>query len=282
MIEAGETVTSAAVADHYDDLDPFYRALWGSHVHHGYWARGDETPERAVEALVDLLADRIGVRRGDRLCDVGCGYGATAAYLAATREVSVVGLTLSGVQAARAAALAAADGRLSLRRGDWLANDLPDDAFDGVTAIESSEHMPDKARFFAEARRVLKPGGRLGVCAWLAAEGARPWEVRRLLEPICREGRMPSMGTEADYRRLAAAAGLEVERFDDVSRAVRRTWTICARRFAARVATDGDLRRYLRSGASRNRVFALTLVRLIVAYRTGAMRYGVMIARRPA
>jgi tocopherol O-methyltransferase len=104
MIEPREVQTAAAVADHYDELDPFYREIWGRHVHHGYWATGRETPERAVEALVDLLAERLGLAQGQRACDVGCGYGATAIYLALRHGVLVTGVTISPVQAERARA----------------------------------------------------------------------------------------------------------------------------------------------------------------------------------
>ncbi len=45
----------AAVATHYDELDSFYREIWGEHVHHGYWATGRESAGQAVEALVDRL-----------------------------------------------------------------------------------------------------------------------------------------------------------------------------------------------------------------------------------
>ena len=47
---------------------------------------------------------------------------------------------------------------------------VPSGIFDTVISIESSEHMQDKAMFFAQAHRVLKTGGRMVVCAWLAAE----------------------------------------------------------------------------------------------------------------
>jgi SAM-dependent methyltransferase len=56
-------------------------------------------------------------------------------------------------------------------------NRLPDASFDRVYAIESSEHMVDKQRFFTEAARVLRPRRRLVVCAWLEGEAVRPWEV---------------------------------------------------------------------------------------------------------
>jgi len=281
MIEPREVQTAAAVAAHYDELDPFYREIWGRHVHHGYWATGRETPERAVEALVDLLAERLGLAQGQRACDVGCGYGATAVYLAERHGVLVTGVTISPVQAERARVAAAGHKGVAVTCRDWLSNGFEDAVFDRVYAIESSEHMVDKERFFREAFRTLRPGGRLGVLAWLAREGARDWEVRRLLEPICREGRLSGMGTESDYRELARRAGFRVAGFEDLSRQVRRTWRICARRLAGKLATDRAYRRFLMDCRSRNRGFALSLARIAVAYRTGSMRYGLLTADKP-
>jgi tocopherol O-methyltransferase len=271
VIHARTPQTGADVAGHYDELDPVYRALWGEHVHHGLWTTGNETPAEAVTALSDRVATLLGAARGRHLVDIGCGYGATARRFAATYGARVTGLTLSAVQAAHAPS---ADGVEIVVR-DWLANGLADAGFDGAYAIESSEHMADKAGFFAEAWRVLKPGGRLVVCAWLAAEGAGPRAIRYLLEPICREGRMPSMGTAGDYQALALAAGFRPVAYEDASRQVRRTWTICARRFVAKLLTDPAYIRLVASPLTLNRMFALSLPRLILAYRTGAMRYGI-------
>ncbi|BAS07746.1 methyltransferase [Arthrobacter sp. Hiyo4] len=66
------------------------------------------------------------------------------------------------------------------------------------------------------------------VSAWLAGTGASEWKVRHLLEPICREGRRPSMGTREEYEAMAAAAGFAATGYEDVSRRVARTWRICA------------------------------------------------------
>jgi tocopherol O-methyltransferase len=274
MILARSAPDAAAVADHYDELDPFYRSLWGEHVHHGLWTRGDESPEAAVEALSDLVAELIDPAASARLLDIGCGYGATARRIAGARGAAVTGLTLSAAQAGHAPAH---EGVTLLVR-DWLDNRLADASFDGAYAIESSEHMVDKPRFFAEAARVLRPGARLVVCAWLAETDASPWRVRHLLEPICHEGRLPSMGTRQDYEGWAGAAGLLPVDYSDVSQQVARTWTICMRRFAAAVLMDRDTR--ARTLAARNRLFALSLPRLILAYRTGAMRYGVFTWRK--
>jgi tocopherol O-methyltransferase len=260
--------THDEVADHYNELDPIYRQLWGEHVHHGLWETGRETVEEATEALSNLVGERLGFSRGDALVDIGCGYGATARLFAA-RGAKVTGFSLSTGQLA--AARPAANVTLHLR--DWLQNDLPAAAFDGAYAIESSEHISDKHAFFREAARVLKPGGRLVVCAWLADEQATPWQVRHLLQPICDEGRLPSMGTPASYRAMAQNAGLVVEGYDDVSAKVARTWTICLRRLLRALATDASVRSLV--FRARNRAFALSLPRLILAYRSRAMRYGV-------
>jgi tocopherol O-methyltransferase len=140
--------------------------------------------------------------------------------------------------------------------------------------------MVDKARFFTEASRVLRPDGRFVVCAWLAGDGARPWEVRHLLKPICVEGRLPSMGSRADYEALALQAGFVLESYEDISRNVRRTWAICLRRFAAGLVTDSTVRGLAFSRRTRNRSFILSLPRLLLALRTGAMRYGVFVWRK--
>jgi len=106
---------------------------------------------------VRLVAERLELKPGLKLVDIGCGYGATAAQLAAEEGATVTGFTLSEAQWRIAAAR---PGALDFHLRDWLDNGLPDGCFDGAYAIESSEHMVDKARFFAEAWRVLKPGGR--------------------------------------------------------------------------------------------------------------------------
>lgn len=271
MIVPDISQNAVAVADHYDELDPIYRRVWGEHVHHGLWATGRETPGEAVEALVDTVGDRLGLMPGQACVDIGCGYGSTARRLAATRRVRVTGFTLSAEQAHYAAAHPVPD--VDIRVRDWLDNGLADASAEASWAIESSEHMVDKARFFAEAHRVLSPGGRFVICAWLAETGAGGWKVRHLLEPICREGRLPSMGTREDYEAMATAAGFTVTGYEDVSRCVARTWPICAARLLKALLTDRGTRR-LALGA-RNRGAILSIPRMILAYRTGAMRYGI-------
>jgi len=274
--------TSLAVATHYDELDRFYREVWGEHVHHGYWKTGRESAAQAAEALVELLAERLRLEPGQCACDIGCGYAATAQLLAERHALKVTGMTLSAAQAERARAQVVARGSLRILQQDWLANSLAAEGFDRSYAVESSEHMPDKQRFFDEAFRTLKPGGLLVVCAWLVGADPRPWQISHLLEPICREGRLPNMGDEADYRRFAARAGFQLVDVEDLSEKVRRTWRICTRRALVRLATRPRYLRFLLDRTAKNRGFALTLVRIMIAYRTRSMRYCLFTFSRKA
>lgn len=280
MIVPATSATAEAVACHYDELDVFYREVWGEHVHHGLWLNGAESAERAVIQLVEHVAERAQIRAGSVVCDVGCGYGATARWMAHRLGATVTGITITPRQIEHARALAPDSKNPTYVLGDWLNNGFPAGSFDALIAIESTEHMSDKQRAFDEMARVLKPGGRVVVCAWLASETARPWQVRHLLEPICAEGRLPGMGTETEYREFMQRAGFVIDGVEDLSANVQRTWPICIWRLFVGCLRRPDWRRFLANTGNTNRVFALTLFRIWLAYATGAMRYGLFTARR--
>lgn len=270
--------SGADVAAHYDELDWLYRELWGEHVHHGLWLSGREQPEAAVRQLVERAAQRAGVREGSVVCDVGCGYGATSRLLADSYGAQVTGITLSRAQHDYARSRVEGACGPTFLLGDWLDNALPTAGFDAVLAIESTEHFADKGRGLAEAHRVLREGGRLVIAAWLAGERPRPWEVRRLLEPICFEGRLPGLASREDYLALLDQAGFRLERFEELTRAVRRTWSICITRLLRGLVRERRYRRFLLDSTQRERVFALTPFRIWLAYRTGALCYGLFTA----
>src|SRR5215213_3127174 len=83
LIHSSAPASGDEVAAHYDDLDFFYRDVWGEHVHHGLWRSGKETREEAVRQLAELVAAEAQGAPGQSVCDIGCGYGATARLLAA-------------------------------------------------------------------------------------------------------------------------------------------------------------------------------------------------------
>jgi tocopherol O-methyltransferase len=280
MIRSDREIPGSAVADHYDELDYFYRDVWGEHVHHGLWLDGSESREVAVRQLAQMVAREGAIEKGAQVCDIGCGYGATARLLAADYGAEVTALTISPAQNAFACERAGTDPNPKYLLADWMQNDLPSESFDVAIAIESSEHMPDLAGFFAQAHRVLRPSGRLVVCAWQSRENPTPRQQRWLLEPICREGRMPLMGAMGDYERLAREAGFTIERVQDLSRNVSSTWPRIAQTFAWKLLREPRYLRFLLNRHAHNRVFALTMFRIWLAYRTGAMHYGVLTARR--
>lgn len=281
MIVPNSPQARSAVAAHYNELDRFYREVWGEHVHHGLWRSGREKPAEAVEQLVHFLAGELGLSDGQWVCDVGCGYGASAELLAREYGVHVTGVTISQAQFEWASQRAARVPGLEFQCRDWLGNSFADASFDAVYAIESTEHMADKQRFFDEAYRTLRTGGQLAVYAWLSCPEPRPWQVRHLLKPICREGRLAGMGTAAEYRAMAEAAGFEWLAAHDLSRQVAKTWSICVRRFLGKLASDMSYLKFMFDRRRSERIFALTVVRILAAYRLGAMQYALLVTRKP-
>lgn len=179
MIRPVCRISPHQVADHYEDLDWVYREVWGEHVHHGLWRTGRESPAEAVEQLVELVAAAAGIAPGYSAVDIGCGYGATARQVASRHGARVLGLTITPAQFRYAVASGPAENPSYLLK-DWLENGLPDASFDAAYAIESTEHMEDKARAFSEAFRVLKPGGRFVICT-----GPRPSHADRGIGDCC-------------------------------------------------------------------------------------------------
>ena len=271
----------AAVAAHYDDLDLFYRTIWGTHVHHGYWRTGKESTEEAVENLTHLVAQRAGIKAGHCVCDIGCGYGGSVKIFAEVYGARVIGITVSKKQYELAQLFNAGLAGVDFMNCDGLANGLPAGSFDAVVSVESSEHMQDKPAFFAEASRLLRPGGRVVVVAWLAREQPGAAEAKYLLEPICAEGRLPSMASAQEYEQMLDAAGFQDLGFEDLTREVKKTWRICALRCLTRISSHHFLRQRFFDSTFRNRVFAKTVVRIWLAYTVGSMRYGLFSGRKP-
>jgi tocopherol O-methyltransferase len=264
-----------SVRTHYDRLAFFYRAFWGEHIHHGYW-EADETPAAAQVQLVERLAERAAVPSGARVLDIGCGFGASSLWLARHRACQVTGLTISPVQARRAAKQARAAGLANRARflvHDANHLDMPPASFDVVWVIECSEHLHDKARFIDACARVLRPGGRLALCAWLDAASGRA-EDARLVAEVCRGMLCPSLASVAEYTGWMRAAGFVDIVAEDITRCVERTWDHCL------ALVERPLMRavgFLMDNNTRAFVRSFRAIRL--AFSGGAMSYGLFAAR---
>lgn len=154
-----------AVAAHYDVSNEFF-ALWldPERVYScAYFEQAQDTLEQAQCNKLDLVCRKLRLRAGERLLDVGCGWGGLLFWAARRYGVRAHGITLSQAQYAHVKAMIAARGM-----GDTVSvelrhyQDLPDViSFDKVASIGMAEHVGIAAqgRYLAAIRRVLKPGG---------------------------------------------------------------------------------------------------------------------------
>jgi SAM-dependent methyltransferase len=126
----------------------------------------------------------------------------------------VTGLNISeyqlGICRERARERGLAD-RTSFQHGDALDMPFADATFDAVYVFEVACHMPDKARFYRECARVLKPGGPFLGLEWLERDQISRDEATKWIEPICRLHSMPDLGSPATTRAWMEGAGLDVE-----------------------------------------------------------------------
>lgn len=261
------------VERHYDATSFLYRIFWGEHIHHGFWPAPGGSPLDAQVRLVSYLADRAEVARGDRVLDVGCGYGAASRWLAARYDCRATGITISRRQARIASRRhRRAAGWLAVVRSDAAALPFADRSFDVVWVVECLEHLDDKQAFIRRARRLLAPGGRLALCSWQAGGDQID---RRLIDSVCDAFLCPSLATATEYRSWCEAEGLVIRCHEDLTRNVEETWRILVRRVGRlrplRWLVGVELRRFVKGFPSIAR-----------AYETGAMSYGLLVAQRPA
>lgn len=272
---------SEAVAAHYDNLDRFYRDIWGEHVHHGFWESGQESTEEAVLHLSHRVAQLAQIGRGDEVLDVGCGYGGTSRILTREYGAHVTGFTLSRQQYEYAVAQTEADDALEFYCEDFLQHDLPDNHYQALISIECLEHMPDKAAFFRKAYQALEPDAHFAISVWSASETASAWQRKNLLKPICEEGHLPNLLTGTEWKQFIEDAGFQLTWQQDVARQVKKTWAICCRRLMKRLVTDSSYRQFLWKNPAQDKVFALTLFRLYAAFESGAMSYWIFAGQKP-
>lgn len=183
------------------------------------------------------LADRLALPSGTRLLDVGSGIGGPARYFAEKRGCLVTGVDLTPAFVEAATELTRRTGLAD--RARFLAGsalDLPCEAgsFDAATLMHVGMNIADKARLFAEVRRVLRPGGVFGVYEVMRRrEGALPMPL-----PWADSDATSFVESPETYRRLLAASGFEVGEERDRSAFVLNLAT----KMRARVAAEGPPR----------------------------------------
>jgi ubiquinone/menaquinone biosynthesis C-methylase UbiE len=193
---------------------------------------------RATERFVEPLLDAAAVATGMRVLDIACGPGLVAAA-AARRHAVPVGIDFS---AAMLALARAGHPAIRFEKADAEALPFADDSFDAAVANFGVHHFPDPVRALGEARRVLRPGGRVAFTSRAAPPENRAWKL--LFDAIADHGdleaaRTPPSGGSLRHPAdaLAALATAGFVRTD--ARPLERQW---------RVATADDLVAGFREG----------------------------------
>ena len=155
----------AAVNYHYDHPVDFWRLWLDESLCYScaYFESPELSLDEAQKRKVDYICRKLRLEPGQRLLDLGCGWGALIVHAATHYGVNALGITLSPQQAAVARERIRAAG-LSARCRVEVANFLefnPGETFDRISSVGAAEHVPEKffARYFARAFEWLRPGG---------------------------------------------------------------------------------------------------------------------------
>jgi len=223
------------------DGDVEVQAAFGRHVHWGYWAdpttadgsSGDFAD--AAEAMSRRVCELAGVRDGTAVMDVGCGLGGTLASLNERfARLRLVGANIDRRQLACAQALVVPQhgNTIHLVQGDGSALPFAGATVDTIVAIQTIHHFRRRS-FFADARRLLKRGGRMVVSDFVSPPSLRSLGRvgSRVFGPIVAAGIADADAgwTVDDYREHAAERGLRLDTYEDVTFHTMQTYPVLRR-----------------------------------------------------
>ena len=153
-----------AVVYHYDLPGEFYALFLDQRMQYscGYFPTGEETLDAAQEAKLDHICRKLRLQPGERLLDIGCGWGGLVGFAAERYGVEALGITLSPSQlgwARQRLAAAGLAGRCRIELQDYRA--LGRQQFDKIVSVGMFEHVGRRnlPEYFRQAYKLLKPGG---------------------------------------------------------------------------------------------------------------------------
>jgi cyclopropane-fatty-acyl-phospholipid synthase len=240
------------IAAHYDmDPDFFLSFLDRRHrcYSHALFNRDDEPLEDGMTNKLDFAIDAINARPGDRILDVGGGWGAFTEY-AGKKDLRVTSLTISRVSERFLNDIIERERIPCSVRYEHLHEHEPDERYDAIVVLGVTEHLPDYAGSLAKYQKLVKPGGKiyLDACAMRRKHDLSSFFRRRIypgnFSPMC----LP------DYLKAVAATPFQV---DEVSND-RTHYMLTAKHWAERFdAARAEIER--RWGAAQYRKFRLYL-----------------------
>jgi cyclopropane-fatty-acyl-phospholipid synthase len=233
-----------AISHHYDVGNDFYELVLGPSMVYScaYWRAPEAeggTLEEAQRDKLELVCRKLGLQPGQRLLDVGCGWGSMAIHAAREHGVSVVGVTLSHEQAAYARKRVADEGltdRVEIRVQDY--RDVADGPYDAISSIGMAEHVGAERylEYAQDLYALLKPGGRL-LNHQIARRPERDESAYRVDEFIDAyvfpDGELAPVGTTVTQLERA---GFEVR---DVE-SIREHYALTLRRWVANLETHWE------------------------------------------
>jgi MPBQ/MSBQ methyltransferase len=204
---------------YFDELIDAYRhGATGRSVHLGYWRDGDAADFASAQAQLDqVVIDLAAIADGQSVLDVGCGFGGTIARINDTyHHMHLTGINIDARQIDICRSIASSTGNdLTWQIADAGRLPFADASFDRVLCVEAMFHFASRRQFFAEAVRVLKPGGVLVGTDILISRAARsaPFPIEAILQAGF--GPWPDVwGSDADHAALfldhASAAVSEI------------------------------------------------------------------------
>jgi cyclopropane-fatty-acyl-phospholipid synthase len=153
-----------AIQHHYDVSNRFYELVLGPTMVYScaYWASEDESLDDAQTRKLDVVCRKLNLQPGERLLDVGCGWGSLVIHAATHYGVRAVGVTISPAQAELARARvreAGLEDAIEIRLADY--RDTDDGPYDKIASVGMVEHVgtAQLPGYFAHLRELLKPGG---------------------------------------------------------------------------------------------------------------------------
>jgi cyclopropane-fatty-acyl-phospholipid synthase len=226
-----------AIRYHYDVSNEFY-ALWLDErmvYSCGYFPTGQEDLDTAQERKLDYICRKLRLGSGERLLDIGCGWGGLVIYAAQHYGARAVGITLSSQQYALAQERirkAGLEGRCAVELCDY--REIDAEPFDKLVSVGMFEHVGESqlARYFAKAFQSVKPGG-LFLNHGIGGPAAMKRRLRsRFIDAyVFPDGELCDIGT---VLRAAELAGFEVT---DVE-SLRRHYGLTLRAWVSRLEAN--------------------------------------------
>ena len=218
------------VVHYYDQTRFDYRTVWHNSdnlaFHFGHYEPGIHEHAHALSNANQVLARIARIEAGNRVLDAGCGVGGSSLWLARHLAVDVVGITPVEHQVAMAREVTRSRGlqhRATFERAEYTRVPFPDASFDVVWALESLCHAVDKRAFYREARRLLRPGGRLVVAEYVRTTRHLDPETNKLMGEWLAGWSMPDIDTAGEHVRAAEDAGFAGVRLVDHTWSTRRS-----------------------------------------------------------